>query len=595
MSPPWVSIAYPLYAKDDALWLDLKLYFYLPLCRWLWYLDACHGPSAWEGIMKARPNRGSIAKTSKNQMPACALALVASVIAAPTHAQTLDAGAPSPAESGAAGTEQTPSTERPDSPPAAKENKPEGSVTTGGSVELSTGGAVSNSGKAESVMAVPSYAGKRASRPQLTVSERFEAKSYMQRYLPESHLFEIGMFTGILFPSGSHNLKVPELPPEEYSSAAMLLGGHFAYYPLPYLGAEVEGYGGGGSTKDTKFSAVFYSVRAHVIAQLPMYSVIPFVLVGGGILGAASESMGHDRDPAFHFGAGVKAPINHIVSGRFDIRDVMTQKGLGADNGAQTHHPELHLGLTFTFERTVPPAPRDQDFDGLYDSEDKCPQDGALTLDGCPSDRDQDGILDRDDQCPAEAGLAPTGCPDRDKDRDGVPTPADQCPEEAGPAPSGCPVRDEDGDGFIGDNDKCPTKAETRNGFEDDDGCPDEMPEAVKRFTGVIQGVNFKQGTADIEKASFPTLDSAVEILIQYKSIRLEVSGHTSSEGGEKRNLELSNERAEAVRGYFVDKGVGPERVVARGAGASEPIADNESKAGRSQNRRIEFRILSQK
>lgn len=440
---------------------------------------------------------------------------------------------------------------------------------------------------------VPAYAGVRATRREMSLSSRYAHLPYLERYKPERNLWEIGMFGGLLFPSPSHNLKVAVLPREEFSSVAGQLGGSVAYFPLPFVGLELEGMGAGGSAKESEFSAVFYGLRAHAIVQLPLYSIVPFALIGGGTMGAATETMGHDRDGAFHFGAGVKVPINHRVSGRFDFRDNMTQKGEGADNGKQTHHPALHLGLTFTFERTPPPPPSDRDYDGLYDHEDQCPDQGALTVSGCPKDSDGDGILDPVDECPAVVGTEPTGCPNLDEDGDGVPIPVDQCPEEMASTPDGCPDQDLDGDGILGQDDQCPKKPETRNGFEDEDGCPDEMPEAVQRFTGVIQGINFRQGTSEIEESSFPTLDSAVEILKEFNSIRLEVSGHTSSEGTTERNDELSMERAEAVRTYFINKGIEEGRIVARGAGSTEPVADNSTKEGREKNRRIEFRILS--
>lgn len=449
-------------------------------------------------------------------------------------------------------------------------------------------------GEGTAAPAVPSYAGARAQRTELGLSERYAALPYLERYKPEKNLWEVGMFGGLLFPSGSHNLKVAVLPREEFSSVAGQLGGSIAYYPLSFLGAELEGMGAGGSTKTSKFSSVFYGLRAHAIVQLPLYSIVPFALIGGGTLGASTETMGHDRDGAFHFGAGVKVPFNHRVSGRFDFRDNLSQKGKGADNGKQTHHPELHLGLTFTFERTPPPLPADRDYDGLYDHEDKCADQGALTVDGCPTDSDGDGLLDPVDECPAVAGAEPTGCPNLDEDGDGVPIPVDQCPDQMASTKDGCPDQDLDGDGILGAADKCPKQPETRNGFEDQDGCPDEMPEAVQQFTGVIQGITFRQGTAEIETSSFPILDSAVEILAKYPSIRLEVSGHTSSEGSKERNDELSLERAEAVRTYFISKSIAEDRVIARGAGATEPAFDNETKEGREKNRRIEFRILSQ-
>lgn len=439
------------------------------------------------------------------------------------------------------------------------------------------------------------YAGARAKPGHGDPRTYVTKEPYITRYRPEGNLWEIGLFGGALFPSSKHNIKVPELPHSEYSTAAGEFGARAAYFPLSFLGVEIEGFAAGGATQNLGYSAMLYSLRAHAVVQLPLYSIVPFLVVGGGTLGGISEEMGHDRDPAFEFGGGVKVPFNRRVSARIDGRDTMTQK-TGAKNGKQTHHPEVHLGLTFTFERTqaLSKLPPDTDYDGLFDSEDKCPTVGALTIDGCPGDSDGDGFSDDVDECPKDAGVAPAGCPDLDEDGDGVPIPADQCPAEQGPEPTGCPDRDEDGDGFIGDDDKCPKAPETRNGFEDDDGCPDEMPEAIKRFTGVIQGINFKVGTAEIEKTSLPTLDAAIEILKMHPSIRIEISGHTSSEGTEQRNQELSEQRANAVRNYFVEKGVAEDRIIARGAGPSEPIADNATRQGRQQNRRIEFRILSQ-
>lgn len=441
---------------------------------------------------------------------------------------------------------------------------------------------------------VPAYAGARATRTELRLSERYARLPYLERYKPEPNLWEVGMFGGLLFPSANHNLKVMVLPREEFSNVAGLLGGSLAFYPLSFVGVELEGMGAGGSTKTSKYSSVFYGLRGHAIVQLPLYSVVPFALIGGGTMGASTETMGHDRDGAFHFGAGVKVPFNHRVSARFDLRDTLTQKGNNADNGKQTHHPSLHLGVAFTFERTPPPLPADRDYDGLYDYEDECADQGALTVNGCPTDSDGDGILDPVDECPAVPGVEPTGCPNLDEDGDGVPIPIDRCPDQRASTPDGCPDQDLDGDGIIGDADKCPKEPETRNGFEDEDGCPDEMPEAIRQFTGVIQGINFRQGTADIEQSSFGILDSAVEILAKYPSIRIEVSGHTSSEGTQERNDELSMQRAESVRMYFVEKSINGDRIIARGAGSTEPVADNATKEGREKNRRIEFRILSQ-
>jgi outer membrane protein OmpA-like peptidoglycan-associated protein len=95
------------------------------------------------------------------------------------------------------------------------------------------------------------------------------------------------------------------------------------------------------------------------------------------------------------------------------------------------------------------------------------------------TDRDGDGILDVDDKCPDDPedkdGFEDEdGCPDFDNDQDGVPDIEDKCPNVPGPPDNqGCPVQDRDGDGIPDNVDKCPDEPEDKDGFEDEDGCPD--------------------------------------------------------------------------------------------------------------------------
>jgi outer membrane protein OmpA-like peptidoglycan-associated protein len=74
--------------------------------------------------------------------------------------------------------------------------------------------------------------------------------------------------------------------------------------------------------------------------------------------------------------------------------------------------------------------------------------------------------------------------------------------------------------------------------------------------------------------------------------VRLEIVGHTDSTGSREINVDLSQRRAEAVQQYLVGKGIDESRLLTRGAGPDEPIADNKTKAGRAENRRIEFKLL---
>lgn len=110
----------------------------------------------------------------------------------------------------------------------------------------------------------------------------------------------------------------------------------------------------------------------------------------------------------------------------------------------------------------------------------------------------------------------------------------------------------------------------------------------------VLRGINFKYNSAIIEPSSYPVLDNAVELLKKHPDIVVEIGGHTCSMGSEQYNLRLSQLRAESVRNYLIQQGIPAHRLQTRGYGEAMPIADNSTEAGRSLNRRIEFRIISQ-
>jgi len=410
---------------------------------------------------------------------------------------------------------------------------------------------------------------------------------------PEGNVLELGIFGGAIFPSSDHNLRYEAYPQRPYT-AGPEIGARLGYYPASFLGIEAEAMSAASKVKNSETSAALYAARAQLVLQAPTPYVAPFLLIGVGRLGAISRSMANDSDPSWHVGIGTKAPLNHLLSLRLDVRDTLT-RNVQQNGQAQTF--EILLGLSATVERSrkePPPPPKDSDHDGYPDSEDQCPSESGVAPHGCPADTDSDGVLDKDDYCPREVGPAPKGCPivDLDPDKDGVPLPCDQCPREAGVKPDGCPIRDRDGDGILDDKDKCVDKPETKNGFEDEDGCPDTVPEAVKKFSGVVEGIYFDKAKATIRPQSKGVLANAAKVLKEYPSISLEISGHTSSEGEAAVNQRLSQERADAVKQWLVDNGVPPERLKTRGAGADEPIADNKTAAGREKNRRIEFKVV---
>ena len=458
------------------------------------------------------------------------------------------------------------------------------SAGASGSVSLSSADGAKGDADAAAPSAAPAAPVK---------SEEPPFEPYEPGFPPEGNVLELGVFGGAIFPSSDHNLRYQRYP-QQPLSAGPEVGARIGYYPLSFLGLEAEAMAAGSKIKHTDTSAALYAARGQLVVQAPLPYITPFLLAGVGRLGSISRPMANDSDPAWHFGIGAKAALTHALSLRLDLRDSIT-KNTQQDGQAQTF--EVLLGLSATIERTRkerPPPPPDSDHDGYIDSEDKCPAEQGVAPDGCPADTDTDGVLDKDDFCPREAGPAPKGCPiiDPDPDKDGVPLPCDACPTEPGVKPDGCPIRDKDGDGILDNVDKCPNEPETKNGFEDKDGCPDTIPDAVKKFSGVIEGIYFDQGKATIRPQSKGLLSNAVKVLTTYPSVSLEISGHTSSEGDEAFNQKLSQERADSVKQWLVDNGVPPERIKTRGAGPSEPIADNKTAAGRVKNRRIEFKVL---
>ncbi|HEY8144141.1 MAG TPA: OmpA family protein, partial [Kofleriaceae bacterium] len=118
-------------------------------------------------------------------------------------------------------------------------------------------------------------------------------------------------------------------------------------------------------------------------------------------------------------------------------------------------------------------------------------------------------------------------------------------------------------------------------------------PKAIKKFTGVIKGINFKVNSADLTKGSFRTLDAAVKVLVEFPDVKMEISGHTDDTGSADLNRDLSQRRAETVKEYFVSKGIGDDRLTAKGYGPDKPIDPAKTKAARAKNRRVEFNLIA--
>jgi outer membrane protein OmpA-like peptidoglycan-associated protein len=182
----------------------------------------------------------------------------------------------------------------------------------------------------------------------------------------------------------------------------------------------------------------------------------------------------------------------------------------------------------------------DADGDGIPDSIDKCPNEPE----------DFDGFEDAD------------GCPDPDNDKDGIPDIVDKCPNVPGVAPDGCPKKY-------------------------------NLVVVTEKKIELKQTVFFDTNRARIKSVSFALLNDVAQAMKDNSTLKVEIQGHTDSQGNEKFNLKLSQKRAESVRTYLIKKGVASDRMVPKGYGKEVPIADNRTADGRSQNRRVEFVINS--
>jgi outer membrane protein OmpA-like peptidoglycan-associated protein len=162
----------------------------------------------------------------------------------------------------------------------------------------------------------------------------------------------------------------------------------------------------------------------------------------------------------------------------------------------------------------------------------------------------------------------------------------------------GCPEPDNDADGIADGSDRCRLDPEDRDGFEDDDGCPEPGP---GRPSVTVSGsrllmsdrVYFEDEADTIRSVSTVALDALASTL---KSLpghpRVRVEGHTDDTGNPQYNVDLSYRRARAVVEYLKAQGVPAEQLEHVGRGSAFPIAPNTSPEGRALNRRVEFVLV---
>ena len=242
-----------------------------------------------------------------------------------------------------------------------------------------------------------------------------------------------------------------------------------------------------------------------------------------------------------------------------NLGPIVVALGTGPGFGQAPGAADFRVLASVSFSPEAPPPPPDGDDDRVPDERDACP-----SVRGSPS---EDPMMN--------------GCPElpTDTDGDAIPDILDACPRTPGPANverrlHGCPP---------------PKPSETPPP-------PPPSVEIVRDELTLAQQVQFETGTAVLRSESDPLLTDVVRLLAEHPDIEsVEVQGHTDETGTVEFNRRLSEERARSVVAWLVAHGVAEERLVAKGYGKAQPIADNSTEEGRAKNRRVVFRILRRK
>lgn len=120
------------------------------------------------------------------------------------------------------------------------------------------------------------------------------------------------------------------------------------------------------------------------------------------------------------------------------------------------------------------------------------------------------------------------------------------------------------------------------------------MADAIARTgSAAVYGINFATGKATLEPGSEQVLGEIVKVLQEHTDWRFEVQGHTDNVGAKAANMSLSDQRAKAVAAWLTSHGIDESRLVAKGYGDSEPVADNTTEEGRAKNRRVELKKIN--
>lgn len=277
----------------------------------------------------------------------------------------------------------------------------------------------------------------------------------------------------------------------------------------------------------------------------------PYILVGGG-----QENIKFDGGDTvdgvianaalgafFRFNeyVALRGEVRDVYNTQYELNDIIVGLGLefsGADGGSskasaapepQPEPQQIEEAAAAPAAVAAVPVVLDADGDGVNDTADKCsdtPAGVQVDADGCPLDGDKDAVADYRDKCPTTA--------------EGV--------------------------------------------VVDENGCDKVLTEAINKQLSVT----FDSGKTVVKDQYKGEIGEVATLLKQYPNTKAEIQGHTDSSGKKASNDKLSQARADAVKDVLVKEfGVDASRVTAKGYGSSQPVADNKTAEGKTQNRRV--------
>ncbi len=301
--------------------------------------------------------------------------------------------------------------------------------------------------------------------------------------------------------------------------------------------------------------------RAQALLHPWQWTWSPHLSLGGGVYSHLSGDLGPDTDSEFHVGLGVRGMLARWVALRLDAQYILTD-GVDdaiAGNMAVTVGVDMFVWGTGADKtrRHVTPPPR-------------------------PFPKLKPPVVKPKPIVKPKPVVKPKPKPIVKPKPKPIVTPKPVVKPE--------PDRDTDGDGVLDKADRCPKRKETKNGFKDDDGCPDEVPRV--HLTGsrieIKEQVRFAMYSSRIKNASKPMLKEVAAILQANPRIRVRIEGHNQKMG----YMKLSQKRAESVMRMLVLYGVAKDRLEAVGMDATRPLVPFDEPDAGLKNRRVEFHVL---